>query len=184
MTNLLKPILKNSGMFKILSVIHKIVADIDKESLSNKADIPSNVNFSGYPIEIGHAEFCKIGEKTSLHEHTYLHCQGGLSIGRYVHIGRGLTIWTTNHNFRSNRLIPYDDTYINKKVTIQDFVWIGANVSIVPGVTIGEGAIIGMGAVVTQDVPECAIVGGNPAEIIGYRNIDIFNKLKDEGKFF
>jgi acetyltransferase-like isoleucine patch superfamily enzyme len=56
-------------------------------------------------------------------------------------------------------------------------------VIIIPGVTIGEGAIIAAGSVVVKDVPDFAIVGGNPAKIIKYRNIETFNRLKADGKF-
>jgi len=67
--------------------------------------------------------------------------------------------------------------YIYKSVNIDDYVWIGANVSITPGVTIRKGAIVGMGAVVTKDVPECAIVGGNPAKILAYRDKETFYEI-------
>lgn len=58
-------------------------------------------------------------------------------------------------------------------------VWIGARMIILPGVTIGTGAIIGAAAVVTKDVPDYAIVGGNPAKIIKFRNNqNLDNKVK------
>ncbi|MNP73102.1 Maltose O-acetyltransferase [compost metagenome] len=55
---------------------------------------------------------------------------------------------------------------IKKKVVINDGVFIGVGAIILPGVTIGKGALIGAGAVVTKDVPEYTIVGGNPAKVI------------------
>jgi maltose O-acetyltransferase len=54
-------------------------------------------------------------------------------------------------------------------IKVEDNVWIGANATILPGVTIGKNSIVGAGAVVTKDVPENTIVGGNPAKVI--RNI-------------
>ena len=62
-------------------------------------------------------------------------------------------------------------------------MWFGSRVTIVGNVTIGEGAIIAAGAVVCKDVPPLAIVGGNPAKIIGYRDEEHFNKLKNDGRF-
>jgi maltose O-acetyltransferase len=55
-------------------------------------------------------------------------------------------------------------------VTIGDDVWIGDRVLIAPGVTVGRGAILALGAVVTKDVPDYAVVGGNPARVLKYRN--------------
>ena len=54
-------------------------------------------------------------------------------------------------------------------IIISDDVWIGARVMIMPGVKVGTGAILAAGAIVTKDVPEYAIVGGNPARLIRMR---------------
>jgi acetyltransferase-like isoleucine patch superfamily enzyme len=56
-----------------------------------------------------------------------------------------------------------------KKIIIGNDVWIGANVLIRDGVKIGDGVIVGAGAIVTKDVPDYAIIAGNPAKIIRYR---------------
>ncbi len=53
-------------------------------------------------------------------------------------------------------------------ITVKDKAWIGFNSIILKGVTIGEGAVVAAGSVVTKDVPDYAIVGGNPAQIIKY----------------
>ncbi len=150
-----------------------------------KAGVEINfVSQGGYELMIA-------GDITKFHIHptshlksdTFIEASGGVKIGKHFHVGRGLTIFSTNHNYNSEKSIPYDDTDILKSVEIGDCVWIGANVSIVPGVTVGEGAVIGMGAVVTRDVPPGAIVGGNPAKIIGYRDMETYARLKLEGKF-
>ena len=109
---------------------------------------------------------------------------GRVEIGDYMHSGWDITIITSNHNWDSNDAIPYDKKRIVKAVLIKDFVWLGHGVIITPGVTIGEGAIVAAGSVVTRDVPDYAIVGGNPAQIIKYRDIDKFKRLKSEKKFF
>ncbi|MGC3976997.1 MAG: hypothetical protein QM751_01390 [Paludibacteraceae bacterium] len=62
---------------------------------------------------------------------------------------------------------------------IERDVWIGARVIILPGCKkIGKGVIIGAGAVVTKDIPDYAIVGGNPARVIKMRNTEVVHVLK------
>lgn len=108
---------------------------------------------------------------------------GVVLIGSYFHSGVECMMITQNHNYEGSR-IPYDDTYIKKRIIIGDCVWLGNRVTIVGDVNIGDGAIVAAGSVVCKDVPSCAIVGGNPAKIIKYRDIDHFEKLKKEKKFF
>lgn len=86
----------------------------------------------------------------------------GLRIGDSVFIGPNVTF--TNDNFPRSKVYP--DKFL--KTIIYDNASIGANSTILPGVTIHNFAMIGAGSVVTKDVPPYAIVVGNPAKIIGY----------------
>lgn len=104
--------------------------------------------------------------------------------GSYFHSGQNITIITDNHNYDSDISIPYDKIRIRKPVIIKDFVWLGHGVIIMGGVTIGEGVIVAAGSVVTKSIPDYAIVGGNPAKIIKYRDIEKFQKLKEDKAFF
>ena len=108
--------------------------------------------------------------------------KGKLQIGNYFHSGIECMVITSNHNYEGEA-IPYDDTHICKTTTIGDFVWFGNRVTVVSGVTIGDGAIVAAGAVVTKNVPPYAIVGGNPAKIIKYRDKDHFERLREAGCF-
>lgn len=135
-----------------------------------------------------------VGGKSFVTEKTYLgdrvnfngmeiHGNGKVTIGDYFHSGTGCQIITSFHNYDSGNAIPYDDTFIDKDVVIGNNVWLGNNVIILGGSTIGEGAIIQAGSVVCGNVPECAIAGGHPAKPFKYRDIEHYNRLKEEGKF-
>ncbi len=130
-----------------------------------------------------HAQLLSVGAGTVINGDCYINAQGGIRMGRYCHIAKGLTVLSSNHNFRSPISIPYDDKDVLKPVTVGDAVWIGANVCILPGTTVGDGAILSMGAVVRGAVPPCAIMAGNPASIVGWRDQDTFEKLKRDGAF-
>ncbi len=124
-----------------------------------------------------------IGENVRIGANSILSGQGGIVVGNNVSFGREVLIWSANHNYYSPKSLPYDSTYIKRKVVIEDNVWLGARVSVVPGVRIGEGAVVALGAVVTKDVPKCAVVAGNPAKVIKYRDLDKYNKLKANNKY-
>jgi len=95
---------------------------------------------------------------------------GEIVIGKNVMMGPDCVIYTRNHEF-SDISIPMNEQGFHEAeiVIIGDDVWIGGQVIILPGVKIGNHSVIGAGAVVTKNVPEYAIVGGNPAKIIRYR---------------
>jgi len=88
----------------------------------------------------------------------------GLRVEDDVFIGPNATF--TNDRFPRSKAYPekFPETLIGKRASI------GANATILPGISIGQGAMVGAGAVVTKSVPPHAIVAGNPARIIGYAN--------------
>ncbi|GIK74011.1 MAG: hypothetical protein BroJett021_29990 [Chloroflexota bacterium] len=96
--------------------------------------------------------------------------EGGLNIGNRVLIGHGSKIITANHVIPNDRRSVFGAGHIREQVTIKDDVWIAANTVILPGVTLGEGCVVAAGAVVTDDVPPYAIVGGVPARLIRIRD--------------
>ena len=112
----------------------------------------------GKNIHIGKNVFINMGCK--------FQDQGGIFIGDGALIGHNVVLATLNH-----AISPGDRaTMIPAPIHIGRHVWIGANATVLPGVTIGEGAIVAAGAVVTKDVPKNTMVGGVPARVI--RTID------------
>ena len=103
--------------------------------------------------------------------------EGHISIGDHCRIAKNVTILTANHNYKSEKMVPFDNIDYVQDVEIGRCCWIGTRAVIYPGVKIGEGAIIAAGSVVVKSVPKCAIVGGNPAKIIGFRDIELYDRL-------
>lgn len=103
-----------------------------------------------------------LGEGVFINSGCRFQDQGGIFIGDRALIGHNCVIATLNHDMdpakRAN-LLP-------APVRIGSDAWLGANVTVLPGVTIGEGAVVAAGAVVTKDVPDRAVVGGVPAKVI------------------
>lgn len=129
-----------------------------------------------------------VNSETVLGENVHFHGlnvrgDGPITIGDNFHAGAGCEIITETHNYDDGDAIPYDDTFIVEGVDVGDNVWFGIDVTVLPGVSIGEGAIIQAGSVVTDDVPKGAIAGGHPAEVFGKRDMDHYERLKAEGKF-
>ena len=111
-----------------------------------------------------------IGNDTIIGDHAFLDGREKLVIGDHVNIGSSVLIYNSEHDVNSDIFKA-----IEEPVKMEDYVYIGARVIILPGVTIGKGAAIASGAVVTKDVPSLTIVGGVPAKEIGNRKI---NKLE------
>ncbi|UKA29912.1 acyltransferase [Photobacterium damselae subsp. damselae] len=109
--------------------------------------------------------------------------KGNLYIGNNFHCGFNTVIITENHKYKDALSVPYDDQYDIRDTHIGDNVWIGIKVTLLPGVSIGDGAIIQAGSVVCSDVAPLSIVGGSPAKEFSQRNEKDYYRLVSEGKF-
>jgi acetyltransferase-like isoleucine patch superfamily enzyme len=125
-----------------------------------------------------------IGKGSHLKSNSFIECSGGVSIGDYFHPARSLTIFSTKHIWEGSETLPYSSEFSLAPVIIGNCVWVGANVTILPGTIIEEGAIIGAGSVVFGRVPKCAVVSGNPAKVIKFRDIDDYDKKCSQKSFF
>lgn len=101
----------------------------------------------------------RFGEDVFVNSGCRFQDQGGIDIGDGSLIGHNAVITTLNHDISPSRRADMHPA----PVVIGRGVWFGANVTVLPGVSIGDGAVVGAGAVVTKDVPPHAVVVGVPA---------------------
>jgi maltose O-acetyltransferase len=95
---------------------------------------------------------------------------GGLTLGEEVMVGPDVAFLSENHRFdRLEEPIGWQGVTERNPPRIENGAWIGLRATILAGKVVGEGAIVGACAVVTKDVAPYAIVGGNPAVVIGTR---------------
>lgn len=112
--------------------------------------------------------YADFGQNITIGKHVFINsgCRfqdhGGITIKDGALIGHNVVIATINHG-----LAP-EDRAANyfAPVVIGENVWIGANATILPGVTVGDNAVVAAGAVVTKDVPAGVVAGGVPARTL------------------
>lgn len=109
-----------------------------------------------------------IGSGTYVNRYTMFDAHQQLKIGAQCMIGPHCYLTDGNHSTEVGRSIQ-SQPMTSQSVTLEDDVWLGAGVIILPGVHIGQGAVIGAGSVVTKDVQAHAVVAGVPAQILRLR---------------
>ena len=107
-----------------------------------------------------------IGHNSVIGDHVFLDGRRRIYIGNNVDISSEVRIYTEEHNIDSPSF-----RVMGGKVIIEDWVYIGARVIVLPNVTIGEGAVVASGAVVTKNIEPWTLVGGVPAHYIRKRPV-------------
>ncbi|MDN3481241.1 DapH/DapD/GlmU-related protein [Arthrobacter sp. APC 3897] len=103
-----------------------------------------------------------LGKRVFINSGCRFQDQGGISIGDDCLIGHNAVLATLNHDLSPGRRADMHPA----PVTLGRNVWLGSNVTVLPGVTIGDDAVVAAGAVVTKDVPARSVVVGSPARVI------------------
>lgn len=157
----------------------------------NSLNIGEGTNIWQFAVVLSGAT---IGTNCNINCHTFI--ENDVLIGNNVTIKTGVYLWDglivendvfigpnatfTNDKYPRSKKYPevFQKTFLQKKSSI------GANATVLGGVTVGAYAIIGAGSVVTKDVPSHAIVRGNPAVIVGWVDKNGNKLIQKEGKLF
>ena len=149
--NLLAQLNNESDPAKIRYLLSKII----------NANIDTTTNIFP-PFQINYGKNTKIGKNVFINfDCTFLDL-GGITIEDNVMIAPKVSLLSEGHPIPSGQR----HSLVAAKILIKNNAWIGANATILQGVTIGENSVVAAGAVVTNDVPANSIVGGIPAKLI------------------
>jgi acetyltransferase-like isoleucine patch superfamily enzyme len=134
--------------------------------LGIKAPPPEEKEFLGYAL-IGDGAKLKIGKRVSFGGNVLFVLNESIEIGDDTMIAINTVFHTSTHEHTSH---PMWEFRIDRPISVGKHVWIGVGAIILAGVIIEDFAVIAAGSVVTNNVPKGAIVGGNPARILKYRD--------------
>lgn len=116
------------------------------------------------PVRMAYGKNVHIGDAFYANFNLVLVDDIDIYIGNHVMIAPNVTITATGHPVHPE--LRKNGTQFSIPVRIEDDVWIGANVVILPGVTIGKNSVIGAGSVVTKNIPENVVAVGNPCQVL------------------
>jgi acetyltransferase-like isoleucine patch superfamily enzyme len=119
--------------------------------------------------EPGMTSSFKVGSGVHIGDGTIIDVCEDVIIGNNVALGPQCILYTHDHVTDDNEQCAWRGSLTVGKIIIEDGAWIGARVTILPGVTIGSGAVIATGSIVNNDIPANAVAGGSPARAFRYR---------------
>lgn len=112
------------------------------------------------PLTVVRGNSVKIGRNVVVMNNSLFMAAGGITIEDDVMVAANVQLISNNHDLYDHQILTC------KPVRLKRNCWIGAGATILPGITVGENAIVAAGAVVTKDVEDNTVVGGNPARVI------------------
>ena len=140
-------------------------SDFEKVSRSVKELLGKSENaFINPPFYCDYGSHIEVGKNFFANYNCTIIDVAKVTIGDNCQMAPNVAIYTAGHPLHPvsrNSLYEYGIS-----VTIGDNVWIGGRAVIVPGITIGNDVVVASGAIVTKDVPDKVVVGGNPAKIL------------------
>ncbi|MFR4351143.1 MAG: acyltransferase [Roseburia sp.] len=155
---------KISGMTYIVRKHFRVVGDAEKIEIDGRYG-GGYIGPDSMMTCSGSGEI-KIGFGFRATEHLRLTSLNRVVIGDNVLLGSSVTILDCNHGMNAEEEGYFEQKMLLKEVHIDDGVWCGDYVVILPGVTVGKHSIIGAGSIVTKSVPSYCIAVGNPARVI------------------
>ena len=142
-----------NGMMRFDPEYPALLKEIFRENLGDES-------FIATPLRGACISTVKIGRGVFINSNCLMMARGGITIEDGVQIAANVQLISNNHD-------PYDlQVLLCKPVLIKADAWIGAGATILPGVCIGRHAVVGAASVVTKDVPDYAVVVGNPARVV------------------
>lgn len=148
-------------MFNLNTIIQKLYTSYIASKLGSCGKNNLFITFSKFFVP----QNIHIGNKVFINQQCILGADAKITIHDNVSIGFRVSLITSNNEInmdpKTRKRVHYDEP-----IVIEKNVWIGANATVLSGVTVGEGSVVAAGAVVTRDVPPYTLVGGVPARVI------------------
>lgn len=160
-------------MTELLFKLNHTMPMTEEYSIILKELFGENIGIGTYvtaPLNGAALNKMKMGKNVFINSNLLAMARGGITIEDDVQISGNVSLLTNNHD-------PYDRMILPcKPILIKKGAWIGANVVILRGISIGKHSIVGAGSVVTKDVPDYAVVVGNPAKVVKMLDPKRFDK--------